>query len=146
MTPIIEADLIVTVAELGEALFRELKLLEPCGMGNPVPKLLIQNCWFENVWNNNTKDFKGKSVQYIKTKFEIWDDTSSVGFPGLWWGHYKDELPQELCDAIVELDFNTYGKGQFEVRLIAVRPTSNSDAQLSSSISSKRTTHSRLAG
>ena len=47
MTPVIEADLVVTVADLGRELFRELKLLEPCGMGNPVPKLLVQNCWFE---------------------------------------------------------------------------------------------------
>ena len=38
MMPVIQADLCVTVAELGKELFRELKLLEPCGMGNPVPK------------------------------------------------------------------------------------------------------------
>jgi single-stranded-DNA-specific exonuclease len=43
MTPVMEADLVVKVAELGKELFYELKLLEPCGMGNPVPKLLIQN-------------------------------------------------------------------------------------------------------
>lgn len=109
--PIIQADLIVTVSELGESLFRELKLIEPCGMGSPSPKLLIKNCWFENVWHQNTQDFRGEKIPYIKTTFKIWDDSSPNGFPGMWWGHYKDEIPLEKrCDAIVELDFNTYKK------------------------------------
>lgn len=127
--PTVQADLTLTVADLenegGQALFKELKLLEPCGMGNPVPKLLIQNCWFENVWNRNIKDRNGHKVQYIKTEFTLWDDTALQGFPGLWWGHYRDEVPQGNCDVIVELDFNSYrGKKQqspYEVRLIAVR-------------------------
>ncbi|RMF24974.1 MAG: single-stranded-DNA-specific exonuclease RecJ, partial [Cyanobacteria bacterium J083] len=42
----ITADLIITVNDLGASLFKELNLLEPYGMGNPVPKLLIKNCWF----------------------------------------------------------------------------------------------------
>ncbi|MEC4893778.1 MAG: single-stranded-DNA-specific exonuclease RecJ [Oscillatoria sp. PMC 1051.18] len=122
LAPIVEADLIVTVAELGKELFWELKLLEPCGMGNPAPRLLIKNCWFTNVWNKNTSDFKKKKVQYIKTNFELGDETVKEGFPGVWWGHYKDELPQEeLCDAIVELDFSTFGKPHYEVRLLAVK-------------------------
>ncbi len=121
LNPVLQADVVVTVAELGKELFNELKLIEPCGMGNPVPKLLIQNCWFEEVWNRNTQDFKGRKVQYIKTELEIWDDSSIQGFPGVWWGHYKDEVPKGRCDAIVELDYNNYKK-RAEVRLIAVRP------------------------
>ena len=120
LTPVLEADIIVTIAELGKELFYELKLLEPCGMGNPVPKLLIQNCWFEEVRNYNTQDFKGRKVQFIKTEFEIWDDSCHIGFPGLWWGHYRDEVPKGRCDAIVELDYNNYKKRP-EVRLLAVR-------------------------
>lgn len=125
--PAIQADLVVTVAELGKELFRELKLLEPCGMGNPAPKLLMQNCWFENTWNRNIRDSQGKEVRYIKTDFKIWDDSSRIGFPGVWWGHYRDEIPQGRCDAIVELDYNSYEnlskgqKPQYEVRLLAVR-------------------------
>ncbi len=127
----LQADLVCTVRELGKDLFRELKLLEPCGMGNPVPKLLIQNCWFENVWNRNTQDLKGRKVQYIKTELEIWDDSSPQGFPGLWWGHYKDEVPQGRCDAIVELDFNNHAsKKRPEVRLIAVQPRDLKEAWL----------------
>ncbi len=122
LEPIIQVDLICTVAELGVDLFQELKLLEPCGMGNPTPHLLIQNCWFNNVWNKNAKDFKGKMVSYIKTHFELWDESVETGFPGVWWGHYKDEIPQEKCDVVVELDYNMYDK-RYEVRLLDIRST-----------------------
>ena len=126
MQSTIEADLVVTVAELGKLLFNQLKLLEPCGMGNPVPKLLIQNCWFTNVWHNNAQDAKGNKVQYIKTTFNLGDDSVKVGFPGVWWGHYKDEIPtQERCDVIVELDFNSYKK-RYEVRLLAIKTREDS--------------------
>ena len=126
MTPTISADLVCTVRQLGQDLFRELKLLEPCGMGNPVPKLLIQNCWFENVRNQNTQDLKGRKVQYIKTELEICDNSTDIGFPGVWWGHYREEVPTGRGDAIVELDYNNYKK-RAEVRIIAVRPTSADD-------------------
>jgi single-stranded-DNA-specific exonuclease len=125
LTPTIQADLAVTVADLGKELFYELKLLEPCGMGNPVPKLLIENCWFENSWNRNQQDSRGKKVQYIKTDFEIRDDSIRSSFPGIWWGHYKDELPMGRCDCIAELDYNTFKK-RYEIRLIAVRRSENS--------------------
>ncbi|MDY7013970.1 MAG: single-stranded-DNA-specific exonuclease RecJ [Cyanobacteriota bacterium] len=132
MQPTLQADLTVTVAELGKALFQELSFLEPCGMGNPVPKLLIQNCWFENVWNkNNVADVGEKKVQvrYIKTHFKICDDSHPEGFPGVWWGHYREDLPHQKqfpqdrrCDAIAELDFNSHpSKMNYEIRLVAVR-------------------------
>ena len=125
LTPTVQADLTLTVANLGKELFLELKLLEPCGMGNPVPKLLIQNCWFENSWHRNQQDWQGKKVQYIKTEFDIRDDSGRSAFPGIWWGHYKDELPIGRCDCIAELDYNTFKK-RYEIRLIAVRPSVNS--------------------
>lgn len=118
--PVVQADLRCTVAELGQDLFKELKVLEPCGMGNPVPLLLIENCQFQKVWNAK-KDKKGRKTEYIKTEFQIGDESSETGFPGLWWGHYKEELPTVPADAVVELDYNTY-KNRYEVRLIAVRP------------------------
>ncbi|PLZ94509.1 single-stranded-DNA-specific exonuclease RecJ [Fischerella thermalis] len=120
LTPTLQADLVVTVADLGKELFLELKLLEPCGMGNPVPKLLIQNCWFENAWHRNQKDSRGNKIQYIKAEFDIRDESTKNPFPGVWWGHYKDELPPGRCDCIVELDYNTFKK-RYEIRLIAVR-------------------------
>ncbi|MBW4550248.1 MAG: single-stranded-DNA-specific exonuclease RecJ [Aphanocapsa sp. GSE-SYN-MK-11-07L] len=122
LTKALTVDLCVTVADLGQDLFQELKLLEPCGMGNPVPKLLVQNCWFSNTWNKNIEDAQKQKVRYIRTKFELWDDAIAQGFPGIWWGHYKEDLPPERCDVVVELDFNTYDK-RYEVRLLDVRPT-----------------------
>jgi single-stranded-DNA-specific exonuclease len=82
--------------------------------------LLIKNCWFEKVWHRNIQDATGKKVQYIKTEFHLWDESVKMGFPGTWWGHYKDEIPPGRCDAIVEIDFNSYER-RYEVRLIAVR-------------------------
>ncbi|WP_017316705.1 single-stranded-DNA-specific exonuclease RecJ [Mastigocladopsis repens] len=120
LTPTVQADLAVTVADLGKELFLELKLLEPCGMGNPVPKLLIQNCWFENAWHRNQQDWQGKKVQYIKAEFDIRDGSTRNPFPGVWWGHYKDELSIGRCDCIAELDYNTFKK-RYEIRLMAVR-------------------------
>ncbi|MFO5528614.1 MAG: single-stranded-DNA-specific exonuclease RecJ, partial [Cuspidothrix sp.] len=121
LTPTVQADLVVTVADLGKDLFLELKLLEPCGMGNPIPKLLIKNCWFENTWHRKPEDLKGKQIQYIKTDFDIRDDSTENPFPGIWWGHYKEELPLGRCDCIAEIDFNSFKK-RYEIRLIAVRP------------------------
>jgi single-stranded-DNA-specific exonuclease len=123
--PSIATDLTIACAELhlnsGRELFEDLLLLEPYGMGNPVPKLLIKNCQFKDIKNKNVKDFKGNTIQYIRTKFELVDATSSKGFPGIWWGHYEHEIPRVNCDAIVELDFNSYDK-KFEIRLVEVRP------------------------
>ncbi|AFY48015.1 single-stranded-DNA-specific exonuclease RecJ [Nostoc sp. PCC 7524] len=132
LSPTVQADITVTVADLGKELFLELKLLEPCGMGNPVPKLFIQNCWFENAWHRNQQDSQGKKVQYIKTDFDIRDDSSKNPFPGIWWGHYKDELPVGRCDCIAELDYNTYKK-RYEIRLIAVRPSADAELKIQNS-------------
>ncbi len=126
--PIIVADLVISVSQLGKALFRELKLLEPYGMGNPVPRLLISNCWFKNLKQENIRDHKKQKVSYIKTEFELWDETVTGGFPGVWWGHYQHEIPAtNRCDVIVELDFNSL-KESYHVRLIAVRPAQTATA------------------
>jgi single-stranded-DNA-specific exonuclease len=124
-SPSIAIDLVITCADLhradGRELFEDLLLLEPYGMGNPVPKLLINNCTFKEVKNKNIRDRNGNKVQYIKTEFKLIDKTNQTGFPGIWWGHYDYEIPLVNCDAIVELDFNSYQK-RWEVRLIEVRP------------------------
>lgn len=115
-----QADLVVTVADLGKDLFRQLKLLEPCGMGNPTPKLLLRNCWCEPIRNKKIKDLRGRDVQYVYTEFLLRDDSTVEGFPGLWWGHYRDDLPRGRCDVLVELDSNDFRR-QYEVRLLAIR-------------------------
>ena len=118
--PILNYDLEVTVADLGQDLFRELKCLEPCGMGNPVPRLRVRNCWFEGARHRKLK-VKGQKLQYLITSFRLRDDSCDQGFPGMWWGHYQDDLPAGRCDVIVELDLNSQ-RSQYEVRLIDVRP------------------------
>ncbi len=120
-----QAELTVTVAELGQGLFRELKLLEPCGMGNPVPHLLIRHCWFTDPWHENINDRRGHKVPYIKTTCKLWDHTVDKGFPGVWWGHYKTELPVGICDAIVELDVH---QSNYVARIIAVIPATPASA------------------
>ncbi|MBD1845447.1 single-stranded-DNA-specific exonuclease RecJ [Cyanobacteria bacterium FACHB-63] len=118
--PVIQADLCVTVSELNLELYKEIRLIEPCGMGNPIPKLLIRNCWFQAGRNTKLQDFRGRKVEYIRTPFTIRDESAEKGFPGIWWGHYAYELPSGRCDAIVELENNVQQK-RYEVRLIAVR-------------------------
>ncbi|MTJ48713.1 single-stranded-DNA-specific exonuclease RecJ [Dolichospermum sp. UHCC 0259] len=132
LTPTVQADLVVTVADLGKDLFLELKLLEPYGMGNPIPKLLIKNCWFENSWHKNQEDLKGNKIQYIKTDFNIRDNSTNNPFPGIWWGHYKEELPIGKCDCIAEIDFNSFKK-RYEIRLVAVRLNTESELKTKTS-------------
>ncbi len=118
------ADLTLTVSDLGQPLFRALKLLEPYGMGNPAPQILIQNCWFEAITHRNLKDWRGKAIRFIRTRFQIKDASSpqsqTIGFPGIWWGHYADEIPQGSCDVLGELDYNSSDR-RYEFRLTALR-------------------------
>lgn len=131
--PVVNADLTVTVADLGRDLFQELTLLEPCGMGNPVPKLFIQNCWFEAVWHQKLKDRMGRKVSYIKASFMLCDDSQAprkASFPGLWWGHYKDDLPPGRWDVLAELDYNSHPRAsRYEIRLIEIRPAAQPTAE-----------------
>ena len=123
-TPVIKPeafDLVVTVKELGQQLFKELQLLEPYGMGNPVPKLLIRNGWFEDVTHRNLTDRTGKKLKYIQALFKLRDDSSQEGFPGIWWEHYKDDVPKGRCNVIAELDFNNYQRRP-EIRVVEVQP------------------------
>lgn len=114
--PSLDIDLQLTVADLGKDLFQELKYLEPCGMGNPVPRILIKNCWFTHKFNKNIQDAQGKKVKYIKTHFTLTDSSSDRGIPGLWWGHYQEDIPPGQCHAVVELDVNKEQK--YHVRII----------------------------
>jgi single-stranded-DNA-specific exonuclease len=108
-------DLKLQIVDLGQNLFRQIKLLEPYGMGNPAPRFLIPNCRFEEKSNANIKNVRGQKVEYIRSEFSLIDATGKIR--GDWWGHYSYELPEGVCDAIVELVDNTYKKS-YQVRLI----------------------------
>ncbi|MGK7913005.1 MAG: single-stranded-DNA-specific exonuclease RecJ [Synechococcus sp.] len=132
--PELTTDLELSVGDLGQSLFRQMRQLEPFGMGNPIPKLLLRGVKFDNIRNRNSKDSSGQTVRYIYTTFTLRDRTSSIN--GIWWGHPSYEIPQGLCDAVVELDYmSTQRERQgssfgYQVRLIDVRPAENSSVPL----------------
>ncbi|AFY74496.1 single-stranded-DNA-specific exonuclease RecJ [Synechococcus sp. PCC 7502] len=119
----IAIDLVVTIAELGQELFRELKQLEPHGMGNPAPKLLIKNCRFTNKFNANIKNRRGQKLQYLKSEFKLVDATGSIN--GHWWEQSIDQVPDHPCDVVLELVDNPRTR-TYEVRIIDVAPLADS--------------------
>lgn len=119
--PTLAIDLTVTVDQLGQDLFRLLKLLEPYGMGNPVPRLLIKDAWTSDAWHQRLKDQRGGKVAFIRTEFKLWDATVQNGFTAEWWDHLADDLPAGRCDVVIELDFSP--RHRYIARLVAIRPT-----------------------
>jgi single-stranded-DNA-specific exonuclease len=135
----LSVDLEVTIERLGQDLFRQLAQLEPFGMGNSVPRLLVRNARFEGVFNRNSRDLRGKTVQFIYTTFELRDRTGTIA--GIWWGHYAHEVPQVPCDVVVELDYmaaqrhnkspqNKSPQFGYQVRLVDLRPTQVSTSDI----------------
>jgi single-stranded-DNA-specific exonuclease len=120
-TPALAIDLEVTVADLGKDLFKTLKLLEPYGMGNPIPRLLLRNVQITNVWEEALRDKRGGKQRYYKLAFNITDPGTQITFPGHWWGHRRGDLPEGLYDLVVELDVNTHQR-RYEARLVDRRP------------------------
>ncbi|MBF2058355.1 MAG: single-stranded-DNA-specific exonuclease RecJ [Cyanobacterium sp. T60_A2020_053] len=105
LEPIINIDLTVTVAELGKNLFRELYLIEPCGMGNPAPIYLVKNCCFKYTFSDNIKNKKDKKIKYLLTTYTLYDDSQRWGIKGKWWGHSSSEIDEnQRYDVVVSLD------------------------------------------
>ncbi|AFY38920.1 putative exonuclease, RecJ [[Leptolyngbya] sp. PCC 7376] len=122
----IKVDLVVNVGELGAGLFRELKCLEPCGMGNPVPKILVQNCGLEITKFHKLRDKFNRKLNYYKVDFLLWDDTGEL--EGICWGKHPDEIPQgNGYDLVVELDMVSINPREQKsiVRLEAIAPSTN---------------------
>ncbi|MEM6837896.1 MAG: single-stranded-DNA-specific exonuclease RecJ [Cyanobacteria bacterium P01_C01_bin.120] len=115
--PPLDVDCSVTVADLGRDLFRALKQLEPYGMGNPVPRLLLRDVQIANLWEDTLKDRRGGKQRYHKLSFDIVDSVTQNGFPGHWWGHRRADLPPGRYDLVIELDVNMYKK-RYEARLV----------------------------
>lgn len=123
----VTADLVVTVADLavdrGKALFQELKHLEPCGMGNPAPRLLIENARFSDLRVRRLQTGSQK-LRYCYTSFLLEDDSIAEPFPGLWWDTFPEAIPKGPCNVVAELDFNTRESRDraYQLRPLAVRP------------------------
>lgn len=105
--PTIPIDLDVTVVDLGPDLFRELKLLEPYGLGNPGVTLRVQGVEIEKPWRNGLKDIQGRSQNYSFVTFTLVDPQSGHQAAGIWWEHQPQDIPAGLCDLVGELNFNT---------------------------------------
>ncbi|MFM7888508.1 MAG: single-stranded-DNA-specific exonuclease RecJ, partial [Pseudanabaena sp.] len=118
----ITIDLEVTIADLNKDLFNEFKQLEPFGMGNPSPKLLVRDCEFVDISNANIRTHKGQKVEYIKTEFMLRDRFGNQ-IHGDWWGHYSYELPDTACDVVIELVDNAFRK-RYDARLLDIHAQS----------------------
>ena len=112
----LKIDLEVKISDLNKDLFNELRQLEPFGMGNPYPKLLVRDCTFSGVSNANIRNQKGQKVEYIKTEFTLSDRLGNQIY-GDWWGHYSYELPDSTCDVVIELVDNTFRR-RYDARLL----------------------------
>ncbi|RZM78734.1 single-stranded-DNA-specific exonuclease RecJ [Leptolyngbya iicbica] len=125
--PPLRVDCEVTVTDLGKDLFRTLKLLEPYGMGNPTPRLLLRQVQITNLWEETLKDRRGGKQRYHKLSFDIVDPSTEARFSGHWWGHRRADLPEGHYDLVVELDVNMYKK-RYEARLVDLRPVAVASA------------------
>ncbi len=113
---VINVDLEVSISDLDKELFNELRQLEPFGMGNPYPRLLLRDCQFSDISNANIRTAKGQKVEYIKTEFTLSDRQGNQIY-GDWWGHYSYELPDTPCDVVIELVDNAFRR-RYDARLI----------------------------
>jgi single-stranded-DNA-specific exonuclease len=118
--PPLAIDAEVLVVDLGRDLFKALKLLEPYGMGNPVPRLLLRQVTVSNVQERALRDKRGGKQRYYKVTFNLTDASTEVLFPGHWWGHRQTDLPEGCYDLVIELDVNTFDK-RYEARFIDAR-------------------------
>jgi single-stranded-DNA-specific exonuclease len=119
------ADLCLTLADLGNgiALFKAFKLLEPFGMGNPAPCLLIENVWLERATTRTLRDRRNQKLSYHRTSFQLRDESTPQGMPGLLWGQMAANLPQSRCDILAELDYNAFVKPNgYHLRVVAIHP------------------------
>ena len=120
----LKIDLEVKISDLNKDLFNELRQLEPFGMGNPYPKLLVRDCTFSGISNANIRNQKGQKVEYIKTEFTLSDRLGNQIY-GDWWGHYSYELPDSTCDVVIELVDNTFRR-RYDARLLDFKVNSPS--------------------
>lgn len=123
----LKIDLAINLSEIvqdqGAALFHALQQLEPYGMGNPTPRLLVRNCRLEQRRSDFSQTVAGRKVKYKKVQFMLRDETTAVTFPGIWWGHDAEDLPEGCCDVVLELEYGRLSRrtSEYHARLVAVR-------------------------
>lgn len=118
------ADLSLSLADIGDGvdLFKAFKLLEPFGIGNPAPCLLLQNVWLERPTTRTLRDRRNQKLSYHRTTFQVRDDSTPQGIPGILWGQRAADLPQSRCTILAELDYNSFVKPNgYHLRVTAIQ-------------------------
>ncbi|MHB1569538.1 MAG: single-stranded-DNA-specific exonuclease RecJ, partial [Solirubrobacteraceae bacterium] len=108
LEPVERVDAIVSGTELGLDLADELRLLEPCGIGNPAPRLLVPGARFEDVRTMG----EGRHARFTVRSGGVRAGAVSFGCEG----RVVDDLDRAY-DASFRLERNCF-KGAVEPRLV----------------------------
>lgn len=130
----IEIDLELSIQEIigdpallpGKQLFDQLKLLEPYGMGNFAPKILIRNCEFVNPKVRKISNKTEQNSSFTILEFELQDHSGKIS--GTWWEHEKEDLPTR-ADVIAELADDTRHE-IYKLNILHVRAVGESVSEL----------------
>ena len=108
LTPTERVDAVVSGTELGLDLAEELEALEPCGMGNPAPRLLVPGGRFADVRPMG----EGRHARFSVVSGGVRAKAVAFGCDG----RVGDD-PGRPCDATFRLERNAYN-GAVEPRLV----------------------------
>jgi single-stranded-DNA-specific exonuclease len=108
LEPVERVDAVVSGSELGLALAEELEALEPCGMGNPGPRLLVPGARFDNVRPMG----EGRHARFTVSSGGARARAVAFGCDG----RLADD-PDQPLDATFRLERNAYN-GAVEPRLV----------------------------
>ncbi len=108
LQPLERVDAVVSGADLGLGLAEELELLEPCGVGNPAPKLLVPGARFADLRTMG----EGRHARFSVSSGGARARAVAFGCDGR-----LDVEPGEPADATFRLERNVWN-GAVEPRLI----------------------------
>ena len=108
LQPVERVDAIVSGSELGLGLAEELELLEPCGMGNPAPRLLVSGARFTDVRPMG----EGRHARFSVSSGGVRARGVAFGCDGRLPG-----APEQPLDATFKLERNVWN-GAVEPRLV----------------------------
>ncbi|MFZ0092267.1 MAG: single-stranded-DNA-specific exonuclease RecJ [Solirubrobacteraceae bacterium] len=109
LEPVERVDAVISGSELGLALAEELERLQPCGMGNPAPRLLVPGARFGDV---RPMGEEGRHARFSVTSGGVRARAVAFGCDGR-----VSEDPGQPLDATFKLDRNAWN-GAVEPRLV----------------------------
>ncbi|HTR77851.1 MAG TPA: hypothetical protein VMH39_07060, partial [Gemmatimonadaceae bacterium] len=115
LTPDLRADLEIKLADVGEALDAVFRHLEPCGLGNPSPVLVVRGVTVAGAV---------RSVGRDGLKLTLRDGETSLGAVGWGLAHRRGELrigePMDVAFKLERDEWN--GASRLQARLVDFRP------------------------